>query len=220
MKKVRWISGMLLCCVLFSSCGLMDRLGFDTYDYMSEAVVLTHGTDGTTAEMLKELLEVLVLDSTKLTTFEKMSDAIPAYRDAVLSYMLNREYAKYSGNTALIEKAAKAYPEYHITQIVPEKEFETTMYRCFGGNVMINHKDGSRFKYLSKVGAYISPVNTETGNFHVEINDIGETPKTYRVRFTVVGENIVSDEYFALVIKRDDNTHYIKKLLYSRDIPG
>lgn len=214
MKKTKAFA-MTLCLFVLSSCGLVDKLGFDTYDYMSETVTGSYDINSETAVMLEKLLGVLVLDSPVLETFDSMSDAIRAYRDAVLNYMLQSDYSKYSGNVELIEKAERAYPEYNITQIIPESEFEATMYRYFGGDVMITHRDGSRFKYLSKVGAYISAVSPASNGLHVDITSLEETAKTYRVRFRVLSEELFSEEYFALVIKREDGTYYIKKLLNS-----
>ena len=216
MKTLRGAARILcLCAILFglTSCQLMDALGFDTYDYMSEKVITTHPADSELSEELEELLSMLITDSPYLTTFENMSDAIRYYRDAVLTRMLETGYSKYSGNTALIEKAERAYPEYSITQIIPESEFEATMYRCFGGDVMLNHKDGARFKYLPKVSAYISMVVPVASGLKPEITKLSETDQTYRVHFHVTDGEIRSDDYFALIIKREDGTLYIKKLL-------
>ncbi len=207
-----------LCAFILSSCGIAQKLGFDTYDYMSESVIDTHDTEGNTAEILSELLGILITDSTELATFDNMNDAIKEYRDAVLTYMLEANYLKYSGNTEMIARAVKEYPEYNITQIIPQGEFEATMYRYFGGNVKITHRDGSKFKYLSKVGAYISPVIPSESNLTTDITHIGETEKTYRVKFRVISDESKSEEYFALIIKRDDSTMYIKKLLKASDI--
>lgn len=208
--------------VLFTSCALLDQLGFDTYDYMSEPVQRSVPTDGEESAELEALLGILITDSEQLPTFERMGDAIREYRDAVLTWMLKSSYTKYSGNTALIHKAEQAYPEYHITQIIPEGEFEATMYRCFGGDVKITHKNGERFFYLPKVNAYISPVMPEDSGLRARIVSIDETNRTWRVRFQVLPEDGEADRdtvtYFALVIKREDGTLYIKKLLTEEDV--
>lgn len=217
MKLIKTLP-IFFCLLMLTSCGLVDKLGFDTYDYMSEEITQIHEPDSDKAAELEDLLDILITDSPQLTTFESMGDAIKAYRDAVLSYMLETGYSKYSGNTELINKAAKDYPGYNITQIIPESEFETTMYRCFGGSVKITHADGVKFKYLSGVGAYISSIAPEDSGYMPEISYLAETEKTYRIRFCVVSEEIKSDEYFALVIKREDGTLYIKKLLNSSDV--
>lgn len=207
-----------------TSCGLLDKLGFDTYDYMSESVTQTHDANSETAILLEDLLQVLVTDSPVLVTFDSMGGAIDAYRDAVLEYLLTADYAKYSGNTALIERAMKEYPEYQITQVIPETEFEATMYRCFGGDVMISHKDGNKFRYLPDVGVYIPMMATMDSGLYADITSLAETEKTYRVRFKVTSEPWEdgtvpeSEEYFALVIKREDGTLYIKKLLHGSKV--
>ena len=197
MKK---IITLILCATMLSSCSLAQKLGFDTYDYMSETVTSLHDKNGDVADEVSEILDILTTDSIELITFENMTDAIKSYRDAVLTYMLETNYLKYSGNTELIARAAREYPQYNITQIIPQSEFESTMYRYFGGSVKITHKDGGRFKYLSGVSAYISPVMPAPDTLETEITYIGETDKTYRVKFRVHSDIAISDEYFALII--------------------
>lgn len=222
--KFRNILSLILVLGTLTSCGLLDRLGFDTYDYMSESVTKTHDASGETAIMLEELLMILVTDSPVLPTFDNMSDAITFYRDAVLEHLLASDYAKYSGNGKLIERAMKQYPEYQITQVLPELEFEATMYRCFGGDVMITHKDGNKFRYLPGVGVYIPMLAISDSGYTADITSLAETEKTYRVRFKVKsvpdenGNVTESEEYFALVIKREDETLYIKKLLHGNEV--
>lgn len=206
----------VLCLGLLCSCsgcgtlrGIVDKLGFDTYDYMSETVHTVHETDGETAAMLTSMIRIL---TPTLAQFDSMGEAISAYRDPVLTFMLESDYARYSGNMALLEEAARAYPEYQITQIIPAADFEAIMYRYFGGTVKISHKDGSRFRYLKKVEAYISPSAPVADNSEIQILSIGETDKTWQVTFTVSQGEIVSEPYFVLIIKRDDGTLYFKQL--------
>lgn len=222
--KLRRLIALVLLLGTLTSCGLLDRLGFDTYDYMSESVTKNHDVSGETAVMLEELLMVLVTDSTVLPTFERMGDAIRFYRDAVLETLLADDYAKYSGNAKLIERAMKHYPEYQITQVIPELEFEAMMYRCFGGDVMISHEDGNKFRYLPEAAVYIPLLAVTDSGYLAKVTSVAETEKTYRVRFKVqsepdeTGSIVESDEYFALIIKREDGTLYIKKLLHGSEV--
>lgn len=188
---------------------LVDKLGFDTYDYMSEEVHTTYDTDSDVAATLTNMIRILV---PTLVPFDNMNEAISAYRDTVLTYMLESEYARYSGNMTLIAKATEAYPEYQISEIIPAADFEATMYRYFGGSVKVSHKDGSRFRYLSKVQAYIALSSPISDDSLVRITSIGETDKTWRVTFTVVQGQVESEPYFVLIIKRDDGTLYFKQL--------
>lgn len=223
-RVLRTLTVLILLTGMLPSCGLLDRLGFDTYDYMSESVTQTHDANGETAVMIEELLMVLVTDSQILTTFDSMGDAIPAYRDAVLEYLLTSDYAKYSGNTKLIERAMEKYPEYQIMQVIPELEFEAMMYRCFGGDVMITHGDGNKFRYLPEAAVYVPMLATTDHGYYADVTSLTETEKTYRVRFKVKskpdagGTPVESDEYFALVIKREDGTMYMKKLFHGSDV--
>ncbi len=211
----------LMLMMLFSLFGcstlttLLDKLGFDTYDYSSETVHTTHDPTGELAQTLCEMLRIL---TPELVEFDSMGEAIAAYRDPVLTHMLETEYARYSGNMELIAEAAQSYPEYQITQIIPAADFEATMYRYFGGSVKISHKDGQLFRYLKKVEAYISPSAPAPDNCVISILTIAETMKTYRVRFTVTQGDVTSSPYFALIIKRDDGTTYFKQL-YREIVP-
>jgi hypothetical protein len=223
LKKRIWI---LLLLVLFAgtSCTLLDKLGFDTYDYMGEKIERSLPLDGPEATALTDLIGMLINDSDELPPFTRMGDAIREYRDAVLTYMLSTGYLKYSGNTALIDEAEEAYPEFHITQVIPAEEFESVMYQIFGGNVKITHKNGERFQYLPKVNVYVTTLMPEASVYKPKITDLQETQKTYRIRFRVVptdsGESYetMTREYFALVIKREDGTLYIKRLQNTGDI--
>lgn len=212
MKK-QIVAALLLSSALLSSCTLLDKLGFDTYDYMSEEITASLEIEGETAKKIDSMLAILITDSVVLPEFENMGDAIDLYRDAVLRHMLRNGYSKYSGNTALMEKAAKEYPEYQITQMIPADDFEATMYEFFGGDVKISHRDGTLFKYLKKVEAYTCNIDPKDNGIVPQILSIDETDKTYRVRFRCVAEDSAGDEYFALIIKRTDGTHYFKKLL-------
>ena len=164
MKKRIRLFMIPLILALLSSCTLLDKLGFDTYDYMGESVLRSLPADGEESVLLTDLLSMLITDSDTLPTFTNMGDAIREYRDTVLTYMLSVGYLQYSANTALIEKTERAYPEYHITQVIPESEFESVMYRIFGGDVKITHKDGERFQYLSRVGVYVTPHHRDPGD--------------------------------------------------------
>ncbi len=212
-QKHKIIAALAVVLCILTSCApiteLVDKLGFDTYDYHSETVHTTHDPDGALADALSDMLHIL---TPTLIEFDSMSTAISAYRDTVLTYMLETEYARYSGNMALIEEAAEAYPEYQITQIIPAADFEATMYRYFGGSVKISHKDGNLFRYLKKVEAYISPSTPAPDLCEITMTSVEETLKTYRVRFTVTQGALPSASYFALIIKRDDGTTYFKEL--------
>jgi hypothetical protein len=203
----------LLTVLFLSSCTLMDKLGFDTYNYMGEEITASYEGDSDTAKKLLPMLSVLITDSVFLPEFDNMGQAIVLYRDAVLSHMLENGYSKYSGNAELIAKASAEYSQYLITLIIPSDDFERTMYEYFGGSVKISHGDGTLFKYLKKVGAYICGMVPSESGVSAEIISVDETEKTYRVRFRCIAADGTEAEYFALIIKREDGTHYFKQII-------
>ncbi len=210
-RKLQRIAALFILSGMLSSCTLLDNLGFDTYDYMGESVTATYDGESETAAMLLPLIDILITDSINLPLFDNMGDAIGLYRDAVLRHMLETEYARYSGNTALIEKASAVYPELQITQIIPADDFEATMYQYFGGNVKLNHESGEVFTYLKKVEGYICDMIPKATGITPEILSVDETEKTYRIRFRCVAED-AEETYHALIIKREDGTLYFKRL--------
>ena len=173
-------------------------------------------TDGKDASICGEVLKVLIANSGYLSTFENMGEAIDLYSDSVLTYMLENSYSKYSGNYELLQKASEQYPELGVTVIIPASEYENTMYRYFGGDVKIINRDREKFMYLPKINAYTTMFHPEFSDLKADIIYLAETERTYRVRFRPSAaeewDGIVYPEYFALIIKRDDGTYYIKKL--------
>ncbi len=213
-KNSLWLCFLMLA-NMFAICGctgkLFDKLGFDTYDYHSEPVIANHAPDSAIGSSLAAMIDILA-GETGLPEFTGMNRAIEKYRDAILSYMLTTDYARYSGNRTLIEQAEEEYPAYQITQLIPAREFEATMYQYFGGSVKITNKDTSRFRYLQKVDAYIATAAFVPVERDVHITEIEETENTYRVRFTVQWQEDTSVEYIALIVKREDGTQYFKEL--------
>lgn len=201
--------------LITTACAFFDDaaglFGFDHYDYMGENIIGSVETDSEVAEKIKDMIFCLSVDSIILPEFDDMKTALDACRDSVLNYMLNKNYARYAGNSDLIKDACELYPEYTITQLIPAADFEATAYEYFGGSVKISHGDGEIFKYLSKAACYIPAVAPISDCYDVEIEAIDETESAYRVTFNCsVGD--ASARYFASVIKREDNTLYFKSL--------
>ena len=58
MKTTKLTAVLVLCSLMLVSCAsLLDKLGFDTYDYMSAPILSTHPADGETADMLEDWAE-------------------------------------------------------------------------------------------------------------------------------------------------------------------
>lgn len=198
----------LLCLVILCSLCLTSCVSlFGSSDYSLEDVTghVDEGSD--TFEELEDMLSMLTVNSADIPEFDNMKDAIDLFRDSLLNYMSGKNYAKYAGNSTLIEKVSAEYPELDVIETIPVAEFESEMYRCFGGNVKITHKDGKLFKYLDKADVYVPVTGPVDGGVDITLKSAEETENTYRLTFTCSTDD-VSVDYFAVVVKREDGTCY------------
>lgn len=207
---------MLWSLVSLSSCaaaeGLLSRLGFDTHNYRGEKTLATHAPDGETAQSLAALMGPLSVNSPYLTPFSGAREAAQACRDAILNRMLEESYARYAGNTALLAEAAQAYPQMQIHVLIPADDFEAVVYADFGGSEKLVNRDGGMFRYLDKIDAYTTAASPQPSDVHTEVLTCEETERTYRLTFRNTLDDVVSPDYFALIIKREDGTLYISEL--------
>ncbi|HOQ15106.1 MAG TPA: hypothetical protein PKZ58_08515 [Bacillota bacterium] len=191
---------------------IMTFLGFDMHDYENEVQGAPISSDDERYDEIVSIVRMLVSDSASIATFESPREAAAGNADAILSYMLSENYSAYTGNLELISKANEAYPQYNITTLIPVEDFESVVYKYFGGDESVKNKSSVRFTYLPKVGAY-----TTTGAIPTKLADIDvilcyETENTYRIRFRILYEGQTSPKYDAMLIKRDDGTMYMRFL--------
>ena len=202
-------------CVL-TSCnaaeGVMSRLGFDTHNYRGEKTLATHMPDSEVARELAAMMNALSVHSPYLTPFSGAKEAAQVCRDAVLNRMLSENYARYAGNTLLLAKAAQAYPQMQISVLIPADDFESIVYASFGGSEKITNKDGDMFRYLDKIDAYTTAASPQRGEVVTTVTFCEETERTYRLRFRNSLGDVISPEYFALIIRREDGSLYIRSL--------
>lgn len=201
---------------MFSSCnaaeGMMAKLGFDTHNYRGEKTLATHIPDSETARELAEMMSELSVNSPYLSPFSGAKEAAQVCRDAVLNRMLAENYARYAGNTVLLTKAAQFYPQMQISVLIPADDFESVIYATFGGSEKITNKSGEIFRYLDKIDAYTTAASPQQSSVVTAVTLCEETARTYRIRFRNTLGDVVSPEYFALIIKRDDGTLYVRSL--------
>lgn len=214
MKKFVLLLVTLSIAFSFASCGVKNEflatLGFDTHDYEGEAVIATHGADSEIAEELSRMVKTLSINSVEIPTFSDTKEAVSLCRDSLLNYMLGERYTKYTGNLDLLDKALSEYPYLTIATIIPADDFEDEAYRYFGGKQKVSNVSGKVFTYLEKVEAYTTVITPVESKVQIEVVSIEETERTYRFRFTCSLEEEKSEEYFALIIKRADESCYFK----------
>ncbi len=185
---------------------------YNNKDYILEEVIHTYSPNDEVSLELAEMTRMLSIESPYLEEFSGAGEASSKYRDCILNYILTNNYSKYTGNIKLLDKAMQEYPQYHITTLIPLSDFEYTVYRYFGGNEKINNKDGTLFKYLDKVEAYTSIGQPQKNILDITVTSCEETQNTFRLTFYNTVNDIVSPEYFALIVKREDGTMYIDYL--------
>ena len=190
----------------------LATLGFDTHDYDGEPLLQVYDGESEASAQLSDMLEILLMDDPMLTHFHSTKEAMDSYRDAVLNYMLNQSYSKYTGNIALLDQAKEAYPQIQIAAIIPAEDFENTIYTYFGGKQKVKNETSDLFVYLDKVHAYISVAQPQVSEISYHIDRIEETENTYRIYFTCALNEQTSPTYKALIIKREDGSCYYKYL--------
>lgn len=199
--------------ISLSGCGVRDffaSLGFDTHDYEGEKIVETHSTDSEIASELSDMVKILTVNSVDIPEFKGTKAAIKCCRDAILNSMYSSNFAKYAGNPDLIKDASDAYPLVDFAVIIPADDFENTAYKYFGGKEKITNESGEMYEYIEDIDAYITaniPFNNEV---EVNILSIEETENTFRLKFNCEVSGEQSDDYFALIIKRADESLYFK----------
>ena len=203
---------LLVSCVAGSNVLWVKGLfGLDIADYAAEPTDRTHELDGGVSVVLCEGISVLVGDRLELRTFGGSAQAVELYRDEILDFMMRKSYVRYTGNADLISKAQAAYPHAVFTTVIPQKDFENTVFRYFGGNT-VEHGSGALYSYLDRSDCYTTVGGTRESRVEIQPTLIEETANTYRMEFRLTREGEESALYRAIFVKRTDGEPYLKAL--------
>ena len=215
------LSALILVLFLFSGIAAFRPQAFKTLfgesvaAYQAEPVQQYLRTDGETALLLTEYINILTLDSADIKPFHGASDAVKYYRDAILNDMLRDHYALYTGNSSYLSTVNAAYPNGAVTTWIPASDFENTVARYFGES-SVHHKSGDAFDYLYAEEGYTAPIQSWESRVEVDVLALEESENAYRMRFTLTDEGGNSVSYRALFVKRSDGSCY----LYALDLLG
>lgn len=196
-----------------TGCGLGEffaTLGFDTHDYEGEAVIEVHKTDSDIALELADMVSILTVNSAKIPEFKGTTEGIECCRDAVLNSMYSRNFAKYAGNSELFKEAMEMYSQMDFSVLIPASDFENVAYKYFGGKEKITNESGEIYEYIEDIDAYITVAKPVGSTMEITVLTVEETAKTYRMEFETSLEGEKAGKYFALFIKRDDDSLYFK----------
>lgn len=215
MKTLCRFSYCLLCiCLVLSlcSCSFYDILGIDTHDYAAEAKSNDLDNNGAVATELLDIIPMMVQNTPYLSEFDTPAKAAELYRDGILCSVLAKNFSKYNANTELISEMNEKYPAYEITTVIPALDFESTVYRYFGGTASVDNASTKLFTYLDKVDAYVSVGIGVDNSADIAFVELYETENTYVCTFTCTMNGVTSPQYKLLCIKREDGTLFIKSL--------
>ncbi len=214
MKKILLAVLIVAAILPLSSCAMTNEflatLGFDTHDYEGEEIIETYEGTSEKADEMRNMVRTLSINSPQIPTFDGSKDAAAKCRDSLLNYMLNSQYTKYTGNLDLLDEASEEYPYLKVATIIPAEDFEDEAYRYFGGKQKVQNESGNLFIYLDKVNAYTTAATPVESKIDIECISLIETENTFRFRFRCSLGEETSDEYFALIIKRADDSCYFK----------
>ncbi len=210
MKKLLCVALCLLL-VCFSACSgkIIEE---NITDYSGESVIGSVAENASVISELSDIIYALTVDSIVLPEFSDMSTAIEKCTDSLLNHLLTTSYSRFSGNTDALKKAAEEYPEMSIAAAIGASDFEGALYKYFNHGGNIRHSDTGRFRYLSKISAYIPAVREQANSFSIDITAAHETKNTYLLSFYLQGGDEVSPEYSAVFVKREKGGSYIQSL--------
>ena len=178
--------------------------------YQAEPVKQYLRTDGETALLLSDYVDILASGSAVIPGFHGSADAVKYYRDEILNDMLRDHYALYTGNSSYLSTVNDVYYG-SVSTWIPEADFENTVTRYFG-EASVRHKNGDIFSYSYQAGGYTAPIQSWESRVQINVFSLEETENAYRMRFTLTDEWGVSASYRALFVKRDDGSCYLYAL--------
>lgn len=210
-KKLTAVVSALLMALLVS-CSFGEIMPSGGTDYSNESVIGSAAENASVVSELSEIIYALTIDSIRLPEFSDTASAISKCGDSLLNHLLTTNYSRFSGNTSILREAAEKYPNLGITAAIGASDYEGALYKYFNHGGNIRHSDTLRFRYLSKIEAYIPAVQSIANSFSLDIVSIDETPNTYRMTFYCMGGDEVSPEYYAIFVKRDKGGCYIQSI--------
>ncbi len=214
MRRIILIVTALCTVIIFAGCSW----GFakeKTPDYSNESVIGSASENTDVISELSNIIYALSVSSIELPEFSDTGGAVEKCKDSLLNHLLTTGYSRFSGSTEILKNASEEYPHLSIASAIGKSDFEGALYKYFNHGGNIRHSDTNRFRYLSKISAYIPSVRETANNYSIDIKSIEETSSTYRMKFYLSQGNDISPEYYAVFVKRDKNGCYIQSLAVS-----
>ena len=216
-KSVLAFAGLIAALFLVSCLAATNPLWFkglvgeSVGAYRAEPTEQVLRTDGETAILLCDFVQILTMNSVELETFHGSAEAVKYYRDEILNDMLRDHYSLYTGNGAVLSVLDGSYAHGGVSTWIPAEAFENTVSRYFGEHT-VQHKSGNVFEYLRQADGYTAPVQALESQVQMEVTSLEETANTYRMTFVLSDGAGSTAAYSALFVKRSDGSCYLYAL--------
>lgn len=202
----------LVSCVAGSNAlWIRGLFGLDVGSYLAEPTEREVPTDGDTAAMLCDKVDILLAGSIELPSFRNTSQLLEHYRDALLNDLLRDNYGLYTGNAALLAEVAERLPGASLSTLIPAEDLANAVKLHFG-NELGSHKSGSAYAYLKSARIYTTALDPWEASVEILVERIEETAHTYRMSFRLRDGEEISGEYLACFVKREDGSVYFRSL--------
>ena len=181
----------------------------DTSVYADEPILNEIALDGAEVTQMQRVVDMLVMGNTSLPLFERPSESLSLYRDAVLNALLRDHYSLYTGNSqnGLQAEGARAT----LTTAIPASDFENAV-RLYFGNINVRHKSGAVYSYEARENAYVTALQPWACDVEMTVTQAQETENTYRLYFTLSDAAGNTASYYAMFIKRAESAPYLQML--------
>lgn len=180
--------------------------------YITEDIIREVPEGDPLREDVLGMLRMLSIDSADIPEFDTTKEALSLFRDSLLNYMCCENYRKYAGNSEQLAEINEKNPGLDVTAAIPAKEFESEMYRYFGGDVKIVHRSTALFTYLERSDVYVPVTAPIEAGYDAELTKLSESENSLRVEFAC-SANGRTKSYSALVVKREDGSMYFDALI-------
>lgn len=223
MKKALLTSALLSLCLLLTSCDaspldyIYSVLGVDNTDYYGEEVINILDTDDETVKKLAESA-VILASGEEIVTFESFKHVKEEYFDTVLDYLAGKYYARYSADTEMMELFSENYPELTVSTLIPQEDYENTVYTFFGGGRKALITSSARYTYLDKIDAFMLVGTLDSPDVTCRAVYAEETEHTYRIIASFFENGDTSEEYEIVFMKRESGEPYIYRVTESNRI--
>lgn len=202
----------LVSCVAGSNAlWIRGLFGLDVGSYLAEPTEHELPSDGETASLLCDKVDILLAGSLDLPSFRNTSQLLTHYRDALLNDLLRDNYGHYTGNADLLAEAAEKLPGASLSVLIPAEDLANAVKLHFG-NELGSHKGGDAYAYLKSAKVYTTALDPWEASVEIRVGRIEETAHTYRLFFRLAKGEEVSDEYLACFVKREDGSVYFRSL--------